>query len=555
MNLLSYSAHYTSLQTNLLASEAFLDSSALRSSIISKAKTLSYFPNQKIGSIATVNMKIPKASVPLATQRLTVNKGTTFASTLSGDTLSFYVVEDSVLSIDSDNFLSGDIKLRQGNFPNGVNPEQKFVFAGKNVFDNLGRRQRFILSNPDIDINSIEVKVNSEVWVNSSSAPNLISPESKVYFLQETEDGKVEVYFGDDLIGKSPLKDEVIEIDYSISAGAKGNGFQVFNLLSTIETLEIGLFNITTLTNSEAGAEKEADSSIKLNAPAYYESQGRAVVDSDYSELIKKIHSDIKSISSFGGNKLTPAQPGKVFVSIQTLSGFPISPSIKANIVSKVNRLNVGKIQTEIVDNNYIDVNITSNVLIDSSKTNLTDNALTESVISKIDSHFDSVVGLHNANLVSSKLSSEIDSVNTSVIGNTTTFKLSQQLILADQQVGNYTIDFGNEIKEKSFNILLAPPTTSLLSYNGVIEDSGNKDSLGRNILVGRNIVDYPELDGVEYGTIDLKTGLVLLTNFIPSKNIGTGVTVSAETTETSVEAKLNTLFRVGTLNITIERQ
>lgn len=555
MNLLSYATHYTSLQTNLLASEAFLDSATLRSSIISQIKPLTYLPNQQVGSTAQINIRIPISSVPTGTRRVTVDSGTMFSATLAGTTLPFYVEQTSTLIVDTDNSISGNVSIRQGLFPNGINPEQRFVFQGLGVVDNLGRRQRFILSNTNIDINSLEVIVQGEIWENGMSSPNLISPGNNIFFLQETEDGQIEIFFGDNIIGNSPETNDIINVNYSTSSGPAGNNYSEFNLISSIGSFTPNLFSISTITNSEGGAAKETDSSIKLNAPAYFETQGRAVVDSDYSSLIRRIHPDIKSISAYGGNRLTPAIPGRVFVSIQTISGFPLSPSAKSNIISQVNRLNVGRITTEIIDNNYIDVNITSNVLIDPDRTDMTDNAFIEAVINRINTYFNDVVGLHNANLVMSRLGTQIDQVNTAVIGNTTSFELTQQLILSDQQVGNYTINFGNELVEGSFIITLNPPTTTLESFSGIIEDSGTKDSQGRNILIGRNIVNYPELDGVNYGTVDNRTGLVQLTNFRPSRNLGTAVTVSASTMETSVEATLNTLFRVGTLNINIERQ
>ena len=53
LDVLAYNTHYLGFNANMLANEMFLDSAALRSSVVSHAKTLGYVPISAIAATAT----------------------------------------------------------------------------------------------------------------------------------------------------------------------------------------------------------------------------------------------------------------------------------------------------------------------------------------------------------------------------------------------------------------------------------------------------------------------------------------------------------------------
>ena len=59
LDLLAYNTHYNSFYLNMVANEMFLDTAALRSSVVSHAKLLNYTPQSVRAPVATVTVLVP----------------------------------------------------------------------------------------------------------------------------------------------------------------------------------------------------------------------------------------------------------------------------------------------------------------------------------------------------------------------------------------------------------------------------------------------------------------------------------------------------------------
>ena len=92
--------------------------------------------------------------------------------------------------------------------------------------------QRFIIPNTGIDLDTLIVKIqpNSQsteqtVYTRGVNITQITS-ESKVYFVQEIEDERYEIVFGDGVIGEKLANGSRIVVTYIVSSGADANGIQ-----------------------------------------------------------------------------------------------------------------------------------------------------------------------------------------------------------------------------------------------------------------------------------------------------------------------------------------
>jgi hypothetical protein len=142
-----------------------------------------------------------------------------------------------------------------------------------------------------------------------------VDSTSKIYLLQEVQDEKYELLFGDGKIGKKLENNALITVNYIVTDGEDGNGASSFSFSGRIkkandQIIDPGTVIITTNQKSQNGAEIESINSIKYFAPRIYSAQYRAVTSRDYEAIIKKIYPDTESVSVIGGEELNPPEFG-----------------------------------------------------------------------------------------------------------------------------------------------------------------------------------------------------------------------------------------------------
>ena len=476
LDVLAYNTYITSYNANMVANEVFIDSATLRENVVSLARNIGYIPRSKKAARATVSFFVDTTNITPAPAALTLKKGPIASTTGSFGNQSFVfsILEDITVPV-VDNIASfTDIQIYEGILLN-----TSFTYTSRNP------NQRFILPNSGIDTDLISVLVKN----NSSTATvsvkyNLqdslfgVDGESEVYFLQEIEDERYELIFGDGVFGKALQEGYYIEASYIVTNGDSGNGIGQFSFSgrltytrnSTEYVVSSGISLLTTGLPSIGGESIEGVESIKKYAPRIYASQNRALTANDYETLIPaKIYPETESISVFGGEEVIPPQYGKVFISIKPRTGDFLPNLIKENIKMKLKKYAVAGIVPEILDLKYLYLEIDSKVYYN---TNLSPNsAYVSSIIQTNANKYAESTELnkYGARFKYSKFLKIIDDSHASVTSNITKVQMRRDLRVVLNTFVEYSIGFGNEFHIKSmdgYNI-----KSSAFRVSGILQD------------------------------------------------------------------------------------
>ena len=476
LDVLAYNTYITSYKANMVANEVFIDSATLRENVVSLARNIGYIPRSKKSARATVSFFVDTTNITPAPASLTLKKGPIASTTGSFGNQSFVfsILEDITVPV-VDNVASfNDIQIYEGILLN-----TNFTYTSRNP------NQRFILPNSGIDTDLISVLVKSNsspttvsVKYNLQDSLFGIDKESEVYFLQEIEDERYELIFGDNVFGKALQDGYYIEASYIVTNGDSGNGIGQFSfsgrLTYTRNSIEYvvssGISLLTTGLPSIGGESIEGVESIKKYAPRIYASQNRALTANDYETLIPaKIYPETESISVFGGEEVVPPQYGKVFISIKPRTGDFLPNLIKENIKMKLKKYAVAGIVPEILDLKYLYLEIDSKVYYN---TNLAPNSAYVSGIIQTNTNKyaeSTELNKYGARFKYSKFLKIIDDSHASVTSNITKVQMRRDLRVALNTLAEYLIGFGNEFHIKSmdgYNI-----KSSAFKVSGILED------------------------------------------------------------------------------------
>ena len=309
---------------------------------------------------------------------ITLNKGPVASS--AGQTgvnsYVFCILEDITVPVFTDSNGTAvatfdDVKISEGTLvtnaftSSSVNPDQKFILPNSGI---------------DTSLMTVTVRSNaSETTGAKYSSQNSIfdiDSSSKVYFLQEIEDERYEIFFGDDIFGKKLEEGNYVTVEYVVSSGDAANGINNFTFAGRLSyirnaqsySVTTGVSLLSTDLKSTGGESIETVDSIKKFAPRIYASQNRAVSANDYETLIpSKIYPETESISVFGGEELVPPQYGKVFISIKPRTGDFLPNLIKENIKMRLKKYAVAGIVPEILDLKYLYIEVDSKVYYNSN--------------------------------------------------------------------------------------------------------------------------------------------------------------------------------------------
>jgi len=531
IDTLAYNTYITSYNANMVSNEVFIDSATLRENVVSLAKAIGYIPRSKKSSIATVSFFVDTSSLPITPLTLTLQKGLvcTSSTTFQGLSYSFNII-DSVTKPVVNNIVTFDaIQVYEGTYLT-----QTFTVDTNNP------NQKFILSNAGIDVSSIRVTVrntqNSTVTRQFSLSENLIDigPTSKVFFIQEIEDQRYEVIFGDGIFGVKLENLNFIEVSYVVSNGENGNGISNFvyagrlldnNDASVVESIS----EITTDIASNNGQDLESVDSIKKFAPRIYASQNRAVTAADYEAIVPTIFPETESISVYGGETLNPPRYGKVFISIKPYNGDFLSSIIKDQIKTQLRKYTVAGIVTEIIDLKYIFVEYESTVYYNA---NLSPGAgSVKSIIeANLSRYSDSTeMNRYGSRFKYSKFQKIIDDSHPSITSNITKITMRRDLSAKVNVLADYELCFGNQFHIKNsrtgYNI-----KSSGFNVDGIVDQvyfgdlPGSNEKTGSIFLFKLNSLTEPVVVRNNVGSIDYERGEINLspikiTNTVKTKN------------------------------------
>ena len=438
IDLLSYASHITAVNTNIAASELFLDSAQLRKNVVSRAKDLGFTPASEVCASATVDVTIndvrnPDGTYPTPTQ-MTMPRGTIFSTTFDGVNYYFVVTSSVLPSQNNTTFLYSDVEIVQGTYA-----------TDQYVVDNQTKNNKFVLSNGRVDKARMVVSVNSD-GVSETFAlatdVSAIKSTTAVYYTQENEEGFTEIYFGDGVLGKKLLDGDIISATYIIVDTQHANGAKRFAQQSAINGYASS--TVITTVNANGGAEKESIESIKFKANKFYTSQNRLVTLNDYKAKVQEYYPNADAVAVWGGEDNDPPVYGKVFVALKPKNADYLSETEKKQIKGQLNKLNMLTVRPELIDPEIVKILISTVFKYDASKTDLSIGELQTLVTGAINEFDNTNLKDFDAVFRHSNLLKAIDDADNSVLSNITNIRLrkaSQTKI--NQEIG-YTVDFGN---------------------------------------------------------------------------------------------------------------
>lgn len=435
LDILAYNTHYNALYTNLAVNESFLDSASKRSSVVSRAKEIGYIPHSATGAVAKVNIVVSNTTSTPAS--LTIPAYSPFSTTVNGTTYNFYNTAAAVGALGGSSYTFTGIDIKEGT------PLEFKYTAGNGV--------RYLIPNVDVDLSTVTVRVQENA--SSATFETFIREEelleldetSKVFFVKEIEGQLYELEFGNGVIGKALANGNVVTISYMTTNKAAANGARVFAYQGA--TLLGGTVAVTTTLAATGGTDIEDIESIRYNAPRYYTAQNRAVTVEDYKSTIFRSYPDAQTINVWGGEDNVPPQYGKVFISIKPETTNALTAAQKELIVTEIlKNKNVVSITPEIVDPEYIDIEVTSTAYYNPRLTTRSLSDIKDLVINTIktynDDRLESFVGVYKH----SNLSALIDQTEDSIVSNITTIKLHREVNVAYGLNTTYEINLGNPI-------------------------------------------------------------------------------------------------------------
>ena len=505
IDTLAYNTYITSFNSNMVVNESFLDSATVRENVVSLARNIGYVPRSRTAAKAQISFNIPTTATPT----LTLQKGLVCIGSVDNTSYTFSIPDNI-----SSNVVDGAASFNNINIYQGTFLTKQFTVDGS-------LDQRFILNNSFIDTSTISVYVkginDSGLGVEYSSVDNILNVDSssRIYLLQEVQDEKYELLFGDGLIGKKLENNSVITVNYIVTDGEDGNGASSFSFAgSTSPNSETGSVSVITNQSSQNGSEIESIDSVKYFAPRIYSSQYRAVTSRDYEAIIKKIYPDTESVAVIGGEELDPPEFGTVSISIKPKNGTFVSDFNKEQIKNKLKQYSISGINQKIIDLKILYVEIDSSIYYNYAQVSAVESLKTK-IINSLTEYSDSVdLNSFGGRFKYSKVLQIIDNTDIAITSNITKVRIRRDLKAQINQFAQYELCFGNKfhINSGGFNIKSTGFKISADSDTVYLTDVPNSDGKTGILSIVKPLSDgTTRIVAKSSGTVDYVKGEIKL--------------------------------------------
>ena len=521
IDTLAYNTYITAFNSNMIVNESFLDSATLRENVVSLARNIGYVPRSRTAAKATISFDINNIDSSTYSS-VVLRRGLVCTGSVNDTSYTFATPNNVQTTVDASGTASFNVDVLQGTFL------QK-TFRVDSSLD-----QRFVLDNSYIDTSTISVYVSNEEGVLGDEytlVENIfnVNSESKIFLIQEVQDEKYELLFGDGYIGKKLENGAIVTVNYIVTDGKEGNGAggnvgqeNVFSFAGTIvdntddeNSINPGTVVIKTEQNAINGSDSESISSIKYFAPRIYSSQYRAVTSRDYEAIIKKIYPDTESVSVIGGEELDPPEFGTVSISIKPKNGTFVSDFNKQRILSDLKQYSISGINQKLIDLKLLYVEVDSSVYFNSSQIS-TEESLKTKVVNSLEKYSESVdLNKFGGRLKYSKLLQVIDSTDSAITSNITKIRIRRDLKAVLNQFAQYELCFGNQfhVNLGGYNIKSTGFKISGETDTVYFTDIPNADKKTGTISIVKPVDgDSNRVIVKSAGTVDYVKGEILLT-------------------------------------------
>lgn len=520
IDVLAYNTYYSSFNANMALNEVFLDSASIRDNVVSLARYINYLPRSVSASKACVTCTVQTAlgvdgSFPTT---VTLRKGDVASGIVGGQTYTFVILADKTVSVNRatgvaifDNF-----KVYEGNL-------LSFQYVV-----NTNTQQNYIIPNDSVDTETISVYVRPNIQSTQYDRYNqvlnvtTVEPQDKIYFLNETEDRRYELTFGDGIVGRKLEDNEVIYVEYVRTNGAAANNVNSMSFVGTMtDSNGIAPLNIIMTLNdkSQLGAASESIKSIKFNAPKYYAAQNRAVTARDYEAIIRNIYPNAKYVNAFGGEVLSPPIYGKVIVAIKTSTGTKLNNLTRNEIISKLRPYAMASVETVIVDPDdyyinlriFISANTFRSVLSDSTLSQNTSDDIRRRVLAAIQAYGDEQdLGNFGQSLSISQLEKAILNADPNI--NDVQFGITPYQVIPYEDLtdpSTWTLNFGTQLNCSCDSAAGSTVQSSVFYTPGVAQPQYLQDDGNGNLVAYYVENNQPVITNPNAGTYNCDTGQI----------------------------------------------
>jgi hypothetical protein len=508
IDTLAYNTYYTAFNTNMVVNELFIESATLRDNVVALAKQLGYRPKSITSPSAYVTFTVTYNNPTLDTELL-LKKGTGFVASYDNTIYQYVVLDDVKAQVSNGTALFQNVEVNEGT-----------QLVNTFTINTSLKSQRFILDNQNIDTNTIRVRVFpgggsfSEPWL---VADNILGVDgnSKVFFLDEIEDERYELLFGDGVLGKKLENGSRVEVSYLSTSGPESNGVRTFVFSGVLEnTNGVTPSSITVSINSSiassGGEEIESTEKIRYSAPKTYGTQNRAVTADDYGAIVRKIYPAVSDIIIFGGEDQNPPDYGKVFIVIKPKDASYLTSVTKNQIISDLKKYVVASVEPVIINPSILFVEISSKIYYNRATTDQTPSQIRDKVIGSVQNYVEtSGTEKFNGKFRYSKIIGVIDDADYSINSNLTTVTMRKDFYPQLNSTFYYEICFQNSFDRDCDNSVLSTTgfrVTEYPNFDVYLEDRDNKIVLYRlDTATGEKVVLDKEVGDIDYAKGELK--------------------------------------------------
>lgn len=554
IDILAYNSYLTAFNTNMAVNESFIDSATLRENVISLARNIGYVPRSKRASRAKVSFSVNTTG--LNSKTVTLKAGIVALGAVENGNYIFSIPEDITVVVDNTGYANfTNIDIYEGSYLT------KTYTIDKNQLN-----QKFVIPNSNVDSSTIRVKVSGVITEKYEAYKNIfqVDKNSKLFLIQEIDDEKYEILFGDNIIGKKPISGSTIIISYIVTNGKEANGSANFTFSGILtdnnsNSITNNISLLTTTQSSENGDDIESIDSIKYLGPRVYASQYRAVTANDYKGLIPYIFPNVDTVVAYGGDELNPPEYGKVFISIKPRNGKYLSQITKDEIKKNLKQYSIAGIKPEIIDLKYMYVELDTTAYYDKSTT-IDPNNLQLRVTKTLETYSKSTeLNSFGGRFKYSKVSSLIDNTSTSITSNITKIKIRRDLQPEFNKLATYEICFGNQfhIKKltsdgKGYNIKSTGFTVKDIDGILYMSDIPKTDENGI-IFFFKLVNGVPEIVNNNAGTVDYMKGEIRLSVITFSSSLSTsGIEIEAVPESNDVLALKDIYLELDTTKLNV---
>ena len=512
----------------MAVNESFLGSAQLRSSVVSHAENLGYYPRSK--TTATANITVTAETSDTTTQSATLPAYSTFTGII--DSISYTFMTTEVYTATNDG--SGNFSYKTSAGSTSLPIKEGVLKTKTFLVGNTTDEQIYVIPDSNVDTSTISVKVydtnTSSTFVAYTDIKKSvrITSDSKVYIIREVPNGYYELTFGEgNVLGKNPTAGNKIVITYLQTKSTAGNGASFFTAQNKV-TVGSSTYTptVTKVSNSAGGADKETISSIKLNAPTAFSSQQRMVTAEDYKTIITANYSSVlDDVIAWGGNDNVPAKYGVVFVSLKFKDSITdeTKTNTKADIKSLLSEnMAIMSIDTEYTDPTDTFVETTTTFQFDPDLSGDTAETTETTIQNKIDTYFNTNLNAFGKIFRRSSLVTEIDALSVSILNSAMTIKLQQRLTPTLNQKKTYAVNFPVKLADPDPSEYIL--TSTKFTLDG-ISGCTLRNVLGSNTLEVINASGASIKDGI--GNYNAASGTVNLIDFEPSAIDGDFIKIS----------------------------